>query len=226
MTNKHPSQQKILSTADLPSPIRVLTDAYRVSKPDPDAVIKEENKSKVIVLVTESVRNEDVSVTIVVSHAEKTKLAKTLRALIVRFRKQYEKVLVADCYDDSIMTNILVEHDKRGKTNNMEMDEKDKERLNDVLDILNAAMNYKASDIHVEVEGGKCLIKFRINTELVLHRPELPEFGIQFARICYTIFPTLGDEDGTAPGTYNHNEIMEGDFTISTKDHKDRKSVV
>lgn len=213
------SPLKINSTADLPDSWKVVTEAYRPVENEADAHISADIKKSIIVLITENMREEENTITIIVSTEEKPKLQRKLRGLLTRFKKTHSKVLIADCFDDKVIDAIIIEHEKRVKSSDREMSEVDKTRLNDALDILDSAMNYGASDVHIEVESGKCLVKFRINTEMILFKPELAEFGINFGRICYTIFPTLGAEDGSAPGTYNHNEILEGDFTVKTRGH-------
>ena len=146
-----------------------------------------------------------------------------LKILIERFsdgKKIRPKFDILDCSDPKVIDAIYKDHDKRnGSKNTINMDEEGEGRVSAVLDIIDDAMNMRASDIHVENQNGLCTIKFRVNTELVVYRTDIPSFGQSFATICYSTLTSLGEENGSGKGTYNENELLEGDFTAKTKNH-------
>tara|TARA_R110001583_G_scaffold88876_7_gene230033 strand:+ start:319 stop:2172 length:1854 start_codon:yes stop_codon:yes gene_type:complete len=213
----------INSTADLPLKWRLFGEAYQPSLTHPKATIKPSYKDSLVAITNEGLLGSENSIIFIVLAERKNNYSRLLKILMERFsdsKKIRPNFKILDCSDPKVIEAIYKDHDKRnGSKSSINMDEEGEGKVAAILDIIDDAMNMRASDIHVENQGGLCTIKFRVNTELVVYKTDIPSFGQSFATICYSTLTSLGEENGSGKGTYNENELLEGDFTTKTKNH-------
>lgn len=212
---------KINSTADLPNKWRLFGEAYQIHESFPKAYIRDDYKKDIVAITNEGQIGIDNTTTFIILESKKNNYSRLLRLLLERFNGNKKlKFNILDCTDQKIIDDIYSDYNKRNiAKNNININKVDQGKINAVYDVIDDAMNMRASDIHVENHGNLCTIKFRVNTDLVVYRTDIKAFGSSFAKICYSTLTSMGEEEGTAPGTYNENELLEGDFTIKTKNH-------
>jgi type II secretory ATPase GspE/PulE/Tfp pilus assembly ATPase PilB-like protein len=212
---------KISSTADLPNKWRLFGEAYQTDNSFPKAVIRDNFKQHIVAITNEGMLGQDNVITFIILETKKNEYSRLLKLLLSRFGGNGKsKFNIRDCSDQKIIDDIYNDHNKRNSAkNNINIDKDNQGRINAVYDVIDDAMNMRASDIHIENHGNLCTVKFRVNTELVVYKTDIKSFGLSFAQICYSTLTSMGEEEGTGAGTYNENELLEGDFTIKTKNH-------
>lgn len=214
--------KKIRSTSDLPDKWRLFDDAYQFDIKFPRALIKDEDKPFLVVINNEGVLSDNNQITIIVMESKKSSYSRLLNALIQRFRAKSPKSLfnILDCSENKIIDAIYEDYNKRNRSKgNIDIGKESQSKINAVYNVIDDAMNMRSSDIHVENHGDLCTVRIRVNTELVVYKTDISSFGLDFAQICYSTLTSMGEYEGTGKGTYNENELLEGDFTIKTQNH-------
>jgi len=213
--------KKIHSTSDLPTKWRLFGEAYQVDSNHPKAFISDAIKESIVAITNEGMLGQNNVINFIILGEKKNQYSRILKSLLSRFAGNGKsKINILDCSNQKIIDDIYNDHNKRnGAKNSITLDKDDQGRINSVYDVIDDAMNMRASDIHVENHGNLCTVKFRVNTELVVYKTDIKSFGLSFANICYSTLTSMGEEEGSGRGTYNENELLEGDFTIKTKNH-------
>jgi len=82
-------------------------------------------------------------------------------------------------------------------------------------EFLSRAMKLKASDLHIESNGERAIIKIRVHTELLELKRITHDEAISLANTFYSQF-TRGEEEqerGSGDGLYNNKNILDGEFS-------------
>jgi type II secretory ATPase GspE/PulE/Tfp pilus assembly ATPase PilB-like protein len=105
---------------------------------------------------------------------------------------------------------------KKKKANNDEESDRARRLTKMAEKTLKDAMEMKASDLHIESDGTRAVIRLRINKELTDHQNLTHSDAVDMANIFYSSFTRGSEEDqekGSGDGVYNHTNLLDGEFS-------------
>lgn len=191
-----------------------------------DNLISDKLKNNVFAIIdskTSSLGSDNATVLLLSYFDEKdaisSEIKPTLNKIINRFRAnsnyQQYNLLVGPIQNTNLLKTI------KDELSNKELSlsqGKPAEAGNHILiaeEILSRSMKLKASDLHIESDGERAVIKIRVHTEILELKTMTHPEAKSLANTFYGKFTRGEDEQekGSGDGLYNHKNLLDGEFS-------------
>ncbi len=120
--------------------------------------------------------------------------------------------------NEQLRKTILLELKKKTSKNrkNNKGDQKAGEQISFAENVLRQAMEMKASDLHIESDGNRAVIRLRVNKELNDFIPLTHQDAENLSNIFYSTFVRGNEDDqeqGSGSGVYLSSNLLDGEFS-------------